>query len=44
MLDQLENIHFLYLVQKFGTVFLKVSEYSLNITLKILYISSFYVF
>ena len=35
---------FSILVQEFGTVFLKVSEYSLNINLKILYISSFYIF
>ena len=38
------NIHFLYLVQELGTVFLKVSEYSLSINLKFLYISSFNVF
>ena len=39
-----ENINFLDLVQEFGTVFLEVSEYSLNINLKLLDISSFYVF
>ena len=38
------KIHFLYLVQEFGTVFLKVFEYSPNITFKFLCISSFYVF
>lgn len=38
------KIHFLYLVQEFGTVFLKVSEYFPNINLKFLCISSFYVF
>ena len=32
------------MVQEFGTVFLKVSEYSPNINLKFLCISSFYVF
>ena len=35
------NIHFLELVQEFGTVSLKVSEYFLNTNLRLLYVSSF---
>ena len=38
------NIHFLDLLQEFGTVFLKVSEYFLNTNLRLLYISSFKYF
>ena len=38
------NIIFLYLVQEFGTVFLKVSKYFPHINLKVLCISSFYIF
>ena len=38
------DIDFLDLVQEFGAVFLKVFEYSLNINLKFLYISSFYIY
>ena len=38
------NIHFLDLVQEFGTVFLKESEYFLNTNVKFLCISSVYIF
>ena len=38
------NIHFLDLVQEFGIVFLKVSQYFLSTNLRLLYISSFYIF